>query len=48
MHEMGGFFQFSVMWHESFYKRTRRHSHLGGVSPDQFEVIVKQRRKGLY
>ncbi|MEW6353899.1 MAG: IS3 family transposase, partial [Pseudomonadota bacterium] len=22
---------------ESFYNRTRRHSHLGGVSPEAFE-----------
>jgi len=29
---------------EAFYNRTRRHSHLGGVSPDQFEVAVKRRR----
>ena len=24
--------------------RTRRHSHLGGVGPDEFEVAAKQRR----
>jgi len=29
---------------EAFYNRTRRHSHLGGVSPDQFEVATKRRR----
>jgi putative transposase len=29
---------------EAFYNRTRRHSHLGGVSPDQFEVAFKRRR----
>lgn len=23
---------------DSFYNRTRRHSHLGGVSPEQFEA----------
>lgn len=28
---------------EAFYNRTRRHSHLGGVSPDQFEIAVKRR-----
>lgn len=33
---------------ESFYNRTRRHSHLGGVSPDEFEATVKRRRKGLH
>lgn len=33
---------------ESFYNRTRRHSHLGGVSPDEFEATVKHRRKGLH
>jgi putative transposase len=32
----------------SFYNRTRRHSHLGGVSPEKFEVTVKWRRKGLH
>ena len=32
----------------SFYNRTRRHSHLGGVSPEEFEVTVKRRRKGLH
>jgi len=29
---------------EAFYNRTRRHSHLGGVSPDEFEVATKRRR----
>ena len=29
---------------EVFYNRTRRHSHLGGVSPDEFEVAAKRRR----
>ena len=28
---------------DSFYNRTRRHSHLGGVSPEQFEVAQKPR-----
>ena len=26
---------------EMFYNRTRRHSHLGGVSPDAFESASK-------
>jgi putative transposase len=26
---------------ESFYNRTRRHSHLGGVSPEAFENASK-------
>jgi putative transposase len=26
-----------------FYNRTRRHSHLGGISPEQFEAAHKQR-----
>lgn len=30
---------------ESFYNRTRRHSHLGGVSPEQFEVINRRGRR---
>jgi putative transposase len=29
---------------ESFYNRTRRHSHLGGVSPEQFEVAGCRRK----
>jgi putative transposase len=33
---------------ENFYDRTRRHSHLGGVSPEQFEAAHKVRRKGLH
>jgi putative transposase len=32
---------------DSFYNSTRRHSHLGGVSPEQFEVAHKPPRKGL-
>jgi putative transposase len=28
---------------ESFYNRIRRHSHLGGVSPEQFEAAAKRR-----
>lgn len=27
---------------ESFYNRTRRHSHLGGVSPEQFEAVNRR------
>jgi putative transposase len=33
---------------DSFYNRTRRHSHLGGVSPEQFEAAHKPRRKGVH
>ena len=32
---------------DRFYHRTRRHSHLGGVSPEQFEAAHKVRRKGI-
>jgi putative transposase len=28
---------------ERFYNRTRRHSHLSGVSPEQFEAAQKRR-----
>ena len=28
---------------ESFYNRSRRHKHLAGVSPDDFEAAAKQR-----
>jgi len=33
---------------ESFYNGLRRHSHLGGVSPDQFEAAHRLRRRGLH
>ena len=33
---------------EAFYNRTRRHSHLGGISPEQFEAAHKRRRQGLH
>ncbi len=30
---------------ESFYNPTRRHSHLGGVSPESFETAGRRRRR---
>jgi putative transposase len=33
---------------DTFYNRTRRHSHLGGVSPEQFEAVHKSRRQGVH
>ena len=33
---------------EGFYNRTRRHSHLGGVSPEQFEAAQKRRKRGVH
>ncbi len=33
---------------DTFYNRARRHSHLGGVSPEQFEAADKLRRKGVH
>jgi putative transposase len=33
---------------ETFYNRTRRHSHLGGLSPEQFEAAHKPHRRGLH
>jgi putative transposase len=33
---------------DRFYNRLRRHSHLGGVSPEQFEAAHKRRRKGVH
>jgi putative transposase len=30
---------------ESFYNSTRRHSHLGGVSPEDFETAGRRRRR---
>ena len=32
----------------SFYNRSRRHSHLGGVSPEQFEATHRLRRQGVH
>jgi putative transposase len=32
----------------SFYNRTRRHSHLGGVSPEVFEATHRRRQNGLH
>ena len=32
----------------TFYNRTRRHSHLGGVSPEQFKATHKVRRRGVH
>lgn len=32
----------------TFYNATRRHSHLGGVSPDQFEAVHEPRRERLH
>lgn len=33
---------------ESFYNRARRHSHLGGVSPEEFESAANGRKQGLH
>lgn len=33
---------------ESFYNPIRRHSHLGGVSPAEFESSNRRRRKGVH
>ena len=33
---------------DTFYNSTRRHSHLGGVSPEQFEAANKPPRKGFH
>ena len=34
--------------YKSFYNRTRRHSFLGGISPDEFESAHKRRRKRVH
>ena len=31
-----------------FYNRTRRHSHLGGISPEEFEVAHKASRRSVH
>ena len=33
---------------ETFYNRSRRHSHLGGVSPEHFEAAHKSRKQGVH
>jgi putative transposase len=33
---------------DTFYNRTRRHRHLGGLSPEQFEAAHKTRRQRLH
>jgi putative transposase len=33
---------------ETFYNRSRRHSHLGGISPEQFESAHKSRKPGVH
>ena len=33
---------------DTFYNRTRRHSHLGGLSPEQFEAAHRTRRQCLH
>lgn len=33
---------------DTFYNRTRRHGHLAGVSPEQFETAHRTRRRGLH
>jgi putative transposase len=32
----------------AFYNRSRRHGHLGGVSPEQFEAAHKAQRQGVH
>jgi len=31
-----------------FYNQTRRHSHLGGISPEQFEAAHKAKQRGVH
>ena len=33
---------------DSFYNGSRRHSYLGGVSPEEFEAMSKRRGRGLH
>ncbi len=33
---------------DGFYNPIRRHSHLGGLSPDEFEAAHHHRRSGAY
>jgi putative transposase len=40
--------ELSMSYIDAFDNQTRRHSHLGGVSPEQFEAAHKPRRQGLH
>lgn len=33
---------------ESFYNTTRRHQHIGGVSPNDFETAAEQQKSGVH
>ena len=33
---------------DAFYNRSRRHSHLDGLSPEQFEAAHKVRKKSVH
>ena len=33
---------------DAFYNRTRRHSHVGGMSPEEFEAAQKPRRRTVH
>jgi putative transposase len=33
---------------DAFYNRTRRHQHLGGVSPDEFESAARKPKAGVH
>ena len=33
---------------DAFYNRTRRHTYLGGISPEEFEITVASRKKGVH
>jgi len=33
---------------DSFYNRSRRHSHLGGVSPEEFEEVNRRSRRSIH
>ena len=33
---------------ETFYNPSRRHSHLDGVSPDQFEAAHRKSKRGVH
>ena len=33
---------------DTFYNRSRRHSHLGGVSPEEFEAVHDPRKRAVH
>jgi len=39
---------YAWLYVDAFYHSTRRHSHLGGLSPEAFEATQKSQRRGVH